>query len=397
MRVARVSALCLFSVFYLVLSASAQPKSANVPRVVRYSGTLKNIDGSSRVGTIGVTFSIYADASGTAPLWQELQNVVVDPDGHYTVLLGAERSEGLPDGLFVGNEARWLGIRVESEPEQPRAILAAVPYALKAADAETLGGKPLSAFVLNEDASNGTTGSDGRTKSAASGTIGVMPLSINTGGSSGTQNQVAKWSDNAGTLGNSVITDTGSFVGINATNPQSMLQVGSVTTGVGESAAPGILQIQSPTDLNAPQSGLEFKSSSWGSGFGWKMVTPDRLNGNVPLSFAYRSNSANWTELMTLRSDTGNVGIGTTSPAAKLDVNGNINASGIISALNLSSTGTTTFTGTPSGSGVGQGTFYVNPASAGAGQTLFGVAVGGAQKMLLDAGGTSPRPAMFRV
>src|SRR3990170_1578308 len=32
--------------------------------------------------------------------------------------------------------------------EQPRILLVSVPYALKAADAETLGGKPASAFVL---------------------------------------------------------------------------------------------------------------------------------------------------------------------------------------------------------------------------------------------------------
>src|SRR2546426_835453 len=43
----------------------------------------------------------------------------------------------------------------EPGDEEQRALLVAVPYALKAADAETLGGKPLSAFVLTESAKAG--------------------------------------------------------------------------------------------------------------------------------------------------------------------------------------------------------------------------------------------------
>lgn len=45
--------------------------------------------------------------------------------------------------------ARWLGVQVEGRPEESRILLVAVPYALKAADADTLGGKPASAFVLS--------------------------------------------------------------------------------------------------------------------------------------------------------------------------------------------------------------------------------------------------------
>src|SRR6185436_17694320 len=64
------------------------------------------------------------------------------------VLLGAVQR--VPQEIFTSSEARWLGIQRIPEEEQPRILLAAVPYALKAADADTLGGKPLSAFVLAE-------------------------------------------------------------------------------------------------------------------------------------------------------------------------------------------------------------------------------------------------------
>jgi hypothetical protein len=42
--------------------------------------------------------------------------------------------------LFATGESRWLGVQVQvpGEIEQPRVLLVSVPYALKAADAETL-------------------------------------------------------------------------------------------------------------------------------------------------------------------------------------------------------------------------------------------------------------------
>src|ERR1051326_5676525 len=96
----RLSALVSVLVLCLVSLSFSQSKS-EMPRVIRYSGTLTNVDGSARVGTVGVSFAIYADDKTAAPLWQEVQNVIVDADGHYAVLLGAARAEGLPDGLFA--------------------------------------------------------------------------------------------------------------------------------------------------------------------------------------------------------------------------------------------------------------------------------------------------------
>src|SRR4029077_6636519 len=60
-----------------------------------------------------------------------------------------------------------------------------------------------------------------------------------------------------------------------------------------------------------------------------------------------------------------------------------------IAALGASNTfsGFETFTAAPSGGGVGQGSLYINPASASAGQTLLGVAVNNVQQMRLDSGG----------
>ena len=71
-----------------------------------------------------------------------------DSTGHYTILLGSTRAEGIPTDLFSTQEQSWLGVQVQGEVEQPRVLLVSVPYALKAADAETIGGLLASAFVL---------------------------------------------------------------------------------------------------------------------------------------------------------------------------------------------------------------------------------------------------------
>jgi hypothetical protein len=52
-----------------------------------------------------VTFALYAEQSGGAPLWLETQTVTADDKGSYSVLLGSMRSDGLPQDLFTSNQA----------------------------------------------------------------------------------------------------------------------------------------------------------------------------------------------------------------------------------------------------------------------------------------------------
>jgi hypothetical protein len=178
-----------------------------VPRLVKFAGSFKDEQGKARTGLVGVTFAVYKEAEGGAALWLETQNVQLDEQGRYTVLLGSSKSEGLPLELFATGEPRWLGAQVQlpGEAEQPRVLLVSVPYALKAADADTLGGKPLSAFVTTSQAAGGSASASG--KRSASAGVALPAVS-----GSGSTNMVAKWVDNAGTLGNSTITDDGTNV-----------------------------------------------------------------------------------------------------------------------------------------------------------------------------------------
>src|SRR5215469_5804739 len=152
----RALRLSLFAVaLILPMLATAQQSAVlaattegAVPRVINYAGVLTDLSGKPLTGVTGVTFFLFKDAQGGAPLWMETQNVHPDQAGHYTATLGSTTSQGLPSDVFASGEARWLSMQVHGQEEQPRVLLVAVPYALKAHDAETIGGLPPSAFML---------------------------------------------------------------------------------------------------------------------------------------------------------------------------------------------------------------------------------------------------------
>ncbi|ABF40115.1 hypothetical protein Acid345_1112 [Candidatus Koribacter versatilis Ellin345] len=143
----KLAALC--SLLVLSLPAFAQQPAADpaalastVPNVIRYSGTLPHSAGK----TVGITFTLHKNQTDQASLWMETQNVIVDATGKYSVLLGATKSTGMPANLFATGEARWLAVHVDGESDA-RVLLVSVPYAMKAAEAETLGGHALSEFI----------------------------------------------------------------------------------------------------------------------------------------------------------------------------------------------------------------------------------------------------------
>ena len=196
-----------------------------VPRLVRLSGALRDTRGQAHTGVVGVTFAIYKEQEGGAPLWLETQNVEADAEGRYAVLLGAESSEGLPLEIFSTGEARWLGVQLQGEEEQPRVLLVSVPYALKAADADTLGGKPASAFVVAES-TGGLSATSADAKQAISGT-GTTALTVNPGN----VGDIVKYTGSPDTLGPATnFVQSGGNVGVGTTAPGAKLET-LVTSG----------------------------------------------------------------------------------------------------------------------------------------------------------------------
>jgi trimeric autotransporter adhesin len=158
--------------FCVALQAQVKNSAtATVPRLVRINSFFHASNGSAASSTESAVFSVYAAEIGGSPLWQETQNVTIYPDGHYSLLLGSTRNEGLPMELFASGEPRWLGVQFQrpGEEEQPRVLLASVPYALKAEDADTLGGRPASSYMLTPSIDS----SGFATNSAAGSTAGT--------------------------------------------------------------------------------------------------------------------------------------------------------------------------------------------------------------------------------
>jgi hypothetical protein len=209
--------------------------NADVPTIVNFSGTLADVNGKPLVGVTGVTFYLYKEQQGGAPLWMETQNVQPDKHGNYTAQLGATAAEGLPTSLFASGEARWLGVQIANQTEQPRVLLMAVPYALKAADASTIGGLPPSAFVrMNpEDAapSGPPASSGGASKAFAVDNVkNEQPetlLTVRTTG--GTTNFLPIWTAKSQIL-NSALFQAGGKVGLGTTSPASLLDVNGTGT-----------------------------------------------------------------------------------------------------------------------------------------------------------------------
>ncbi|MCS7000378.1 MAG: hypothetical protein NZ481_05815, partial [Candidatus Kapabacteria bacterium] len=117
---------CVLVVFSILSAISV----AQIPRVLSYQGVLLGEDGRLLPdGQYRLTIHLYDQASGGTPLHQEEQAVVLS-GGVFSVLIGA--STPLPSSLTF-ERPYYVGVSVNGGAElQPRTMLVAVPYALRA-------------------------------------------------------------------------------------------------------------------------------------------------------------------------------------------------------------------------------------------------------------------------
>ena len=171
------------------------------------------------------------------------------------------------------------------------------------------------------------------------------PLPLASG--SGTQNRIAKWTDNAGTLGDSTITETNNgFIGIGTANPDSLLNVqGVIPTllgrlgvirSTGSNNGFGLLLDSAGSGNNnlglavngVPKGSFAFDVSRQFIGFVNLQYSPNdfalRINSNGSLTYHDSVNSAERFRI----TNTGKVGIGVANPTSALEVAGDISVSG---------------------------------------------------------------------
>jgi hypothetical protein len=364
------------SILWLPLSmgASAQTSEASkvsstvIPQQVRYMGAFANRTGD----TVEATFRIYATAEGGEALWTETQQVAVKADGSYSVLLGAASESGLPQGVFAGGQARWLGVSIDSAEALPRTALSSVAYAMKAGDAETVGGVAAGNLVTKDDLAKLAVASGaGVGQAQAAVQAGIEPATNPTG--SGTADYVALWTT-SGNLGNSNIFQASSgFLGVGTTTPGGPLQLSTGATG-GANATMMLTQTSAASgnyyaDIGLYNSkGLIGNLSALGAGYpsgnlfvandvvflggqqnagtnlifltntsgalkfgtGGFAVSNERMRigaaGGVSVGNSYVGTDPGAGNLIV----SGKVGVGTTAPAAVLEVNGTAKFDGLV-------------------------------------------------------------------
>src|ERR1700730_9712169 len=189
------------------------------PQVLRYSGSLRDDAGKSRTGTVRVTFRLYKERQGGAPVWSEVQNVQADQHGRYSALLGSTAAQGLPSELFTPGEIPWLSCQIDGQAEEPLVPL-------------------FSAIRHFPPSAHGRVTSAGAVKELTSLPLRERSFPPVPGGT-GTAGYLAAWTDNTGTLGNSgLFNSVGNVglnernVGINTARPITILDVNSLSSGL---------------------------------------------------------------------------------------------------------------------------------------------------------------------
>jgi len=319
---------------------STSPVLTPVPRVMWLSGVFRPATGP--VAPLeSVTVAIYRERDGGDVLWHETQPVAMEAGGRYNLLMGSTVADGLPLELFASGEPRWIGITINrpGEVEQPRVPLASVPYALKAADADTLGGLPASAYLLSERKSSpSTAGASPRASTsdapsgseASSGNPGYLGMFVN-----------------STDLGNSALFQNGSAIGLGTTTPRDVFHV---TFNNGSGGNTGLAVQNLSAALNAYSGTLFYdQNGTLGLFQGFSNATHEYRINNVAAGGIISFRIAGSTKLLV--ANNGNIGIGAV-PASKLDVAGDINTTtkySIGGSGVLSVPGTNTFAGVNAG------------------------------------------------
>lgn len=152
-------------IFFLVVIAPSVVGA--IPTTTTYQGVLVDVDGNPISGSHDLVFSLYSSQDhDAAALWSESHASIVVQDGVFQVVLG--RQTDLSSSLLDADEL-WIGVTIDGGEEvAPRAPLVAVPWAIRAAVADSVStgmssgggdghsldasdGYPLDAVYVNED------------------------------------------------------------------------------------------------------------------------------------------------------------------------------------------------------------------------------------------------------
>ncbi len=327
-----------FVVVGIIVSLWGSFPFASVPQIINYQGKLTSASGGCLSDTVQMIFSIYPDSSSSTASWSETLTQVTVKEGVFSVLLGSVKP--IPDSIFNGS-IRYLGLKVESDPEMtPRKPMVSVGYAYKSLEADTADyARAFSGTVDNADKVDGLHASATPTAGylyPLDGSAKIPNARLYTGSGNGLDADLLDGQHASAFL--STANDYGrSGVASDLYEGTTTLTDKYVNEGQASSVTSGMItdnQIVdadvSPTANIVPSkiSGTAWTSNNDGSGSG---LDADLLDGQHASSFLSGSGAINYIPKFTgaatlgnsaIYQNASNVGIGTTSPATTLHVQG---------------------------------------------------------------------------
>jgi len=124
-----MSSILLYGQF----SAREVSRTGNIPDLISFQGRLTDVTGNSITDNLTMRFSVYDNDTGGMALWIEDRTVSVS-DGLFQINLG--EATPLTESYFTA-ESRWLGVSIGTDMEMtPRIRITSSPYALHSVESD---------------------------------------------------------------------------------------------------------------------------------------------------------------------------------------------------------------------------------------------------------------------